>query len=123
MTAVMDVASPDNRDLVELPPGRWDSLAVPDGWQPIADICRHIRRTLAHSVRDTVDAIRAEVDLYRSCPVPREDLITSVERNLEMLLLGIAERRGPTPDELDARSALGSRRAYQGFPLDARRQA
>jgi hypothetical protein len=119
MTAVVDVASPDNRDLVELPPGRWDTLTVPDGWQPIADICRHIRRTLAHSVRDTVDAIRSEVDLYRSCPVPREDLVTSVERNLEMLLLGIAERRGPTREEVQVRAVLGSRRAHQGLPVDA----
>ena len=41
MTAVVDVGSSDNRDLIELPPGRWDRLAVPEGWEPIADICRH----------------------------------------------------------------------------------
>jgi PucR C-terminal helix-turn-helix domain/GGDEF-like domain len=123
MTAVADVDSSDNRDLVRLPPGRWDDLAIPEGWEPIADICRHINGTLANSVRDTVDAIRSEVDLYRSCPVPRDDLVTSVERNLEVLLLGIAERRGPTPDEVEARAVLGSRRANQGLPVDALLQA
>ena len=123
MTAVLDAVQPDDRDLVELPSERWDALQVPEGWEPIAAICREIRRGLADSVRDTVDAIRSEVDDYRRAPVPREDLVRSVERNLEMLLLGIAERRGPTPGELDARSALGSRRAHQGFPIDALLQA
>ena len=66
-----------------------------------------------------IDAIRSEVDLYRTCPVPRDDLVMSVERNLEALLLGIAERRGPTPDEVEIRAALGSRRAHQGLPVDA----
>jgi hypothetical protein len=122
MTAVVDIAK-DSRDLVDLPPTRWDRLVVPEGWEPIAAICREIRRNLSTSVRDAVDAIRSEVDLYRHCPVPRDDLIKSVERNLEMLLIGIAERRGPTPAELEARGALGSRRAHQGFPIDALLQA
>jgi hypothetical protein len=123
MSAVLDVVGPDNRDLADLPPNRWDNLAVPDGWEPIADVCRLIKQDLAHSVRDTVDAIRSEVDVYRNSPVPRDDLIRSVERNLEMLLLGIAERRGPTRAEIQMRSALGSRRAHQGFPVDALLQA
>jgi hypothetical protein len=123
MTAVLDIVGPDNRDLADLPTGRWDDLAVPDGWEPIADICVQIKRNLAHSVRDTVDAIRSEVDVYRNCSVPRDDLIRSVERNLEMLLLGIAERRGPTRSEIQTRSVLGSRRAHQGFPVDALLQA
>lgn len=123
MTVVVDVANPDNRDLAELPPRRWDNLAVPDGWEPIADICRSIKPNLARSVRDTVDAIRSEVELYRTGPVPRDDLITSVERNLEALLLGIAERRGPTPAEIESRAMLGSRRAQQGLPVDALLQA
>jgi hypothetical protein len=123
MSVVLDVAQTDNRDLMDLPANRWDNLSVPEGWEPIAAICREINRGLANSVRDTVDAIRSEVDLYRHSPVPRDDLIRSVERNLEMLLLGIAERRSPTPAEIEARSVLGSRRAHQGFPVDALLQA
>jgi hypothetical protein len=123
MSAVLDIVDHDNRDLADLPAGRWDDLAVPAGWEPIADICLQIKRNLAHSVRDTVDAIRSEVDVYRNCSVPRDDLVRSVERNLEVLLLGIAERRGPTQSEIQTRSALGSRRAHQGFPVDALLQA
>jgi hypothetical protein len=123
MTVVVDVANPDNRDLAELPPRRWNNLEVPDGWEPIADICRSIKLNLARSVRDTVDAIRSEAEPYRTCPVPRDDLVTSVERNLEALLLGIAERRGPTPAEIEIRAVLGSRRARQGLPVDALLQA
>ncbi|HSK91611.1 MAG TPA: helix-turn-helix domain-containing protein [Euzebyales bacterium] len=123
MSVAPDVVRPDNRDLEGLPADRWEHLAVPPGWEPIAEICREINRGLANSVRDTVDAIRSEVDVYRRCAVPREDLIASVECNLEMLLLGIAERRGPTPGEIEARSTLGSRRAHQGFPVDALLQA
>jgi hypothetical protein len=123
MSVVLDVAQTDNRDLMDLPANRWDNLSVPEGWEPIAAICREINSGLANSVRDTVDAIRSEVDLYRHSPVPRDDLIRSVERNLETLLLGIAERRSPTPAEIEARSVLGSRRAHQGFPVDALLQA
>lgn len=117
------VPDADQRDLAQVPGDRWGQLAVPDGWEPIAEICCAIRADLAASVSDTVDAIRAEVPLYRRSAVPREDLVESVERNLEMLLLGIAERRGPTAEEIEVRSALGSRRAHQGFPVDALVQA
>lgn len=119
MTAAVTDLRTDDSDLAEVPAGRWDELAVPEGWEPIAEICRDIKRDLAKSVRDTVDAIRLEVDLYRDAPIPTEDLVASVERNLEVLLLGIAERRSPTAEEIAVRSALGSRRARQAFPVDA----
>lgn len=118
-----DVFDADVRDLLELPGERWSRLDVPHGWEPVAEMCRALRGDLAARVRDSVEAIRAEVPLYRHSAVPPEDLATSIERNLEVLLLGIAERRGPTPDEIAARSALGSRRANQGFPVDALLQA
>lgn len=119
MTAALDQLRADDSDLAAISPHRWDRLAVPPGWEPIAGICLEIRAELARSVRDTVDAICLEVDLYRNAPIPREDLVASVERNLEVLLLGIAERRSPTAEEIAVRSALGSRRARQGFPVDA----
>lgn len=118
-----EVPDADQRDLARLPGDRWAQLAVPDGWEPVAEICRSIRADLPSSVRDTVDAIRSEVHLYRRSAVPRDDLVESVERNLEMLLLGIAERRAPTAEEIEVRSALGNRRAHQGFPVDALLQA
>lgn len=118
-----DAPDADQRDLARLPEDRWAELSVPDGWEPVAEICRSIRADLPTSVRDTVDAIRSEVHLYRRSAVPRDDLAESVERNLEMLLLGIAERRAPTAEEIEVRSALGNRRAHQGFPVDALLQA
>lgn len=120
---MVELLEADQRDLVALPPDRWDRLQVPPGWGPVAEMCRAIRADLTARVGDTVDAIRGEVALYRLSSVPREDLERSVERNLEMLLLGIAERRGPTPDEIEVRSALGNRRAHQGFPVEALLQA
>lgn len=113
----------DRRDLDPLPPQRWEQLSVPPGWEPIADVCRTLHEGLERSVRDTVETIYEEVALYRDSAVPPEDLVASVTTNLEMLLVGIAEGRGPTSEEIEIRSALGTRRAQQGFPLDALLQA
>lgn len=118
-----DVFAADQRDLLELPAERWSQLDVPDGWEPVAEMCHELREGLADRVRDSVEAIRTEVPLYQRSAVPPEDLAASIERNLEVLLLGIAERRGPTEDEIEVRSALGSRRAHQDFPVDALLQA
>lgn len=123
MSAAIETPDVGRRDLEDLSEDRWSSVAVPDGWEPVAEVCQAIRRDLAHSVRDTVDAIISEVPTYRDSMIPRDDLVCSVERNLDMLLLGIAERRGPTPEEIEVRSALGHRRAHQGFPVDALVQA
>lgn len=123
MSAAIETPDADHRDLEDLSEDRWSHVAVPDGWEPVAEVCRAVRRDLAHSVSDTVDAIRSEVPTYRDSMVPRDDLVRSVERNLDMLLLGVAERRGPTPEEIEVRSALGHRRAHQGFPVDALLQA
>ncbi len=118
-----DVFDADQRDLLEIPPERWSRLDVPAGWEPVAEMCLILRESLPDRVRDSVEAIRAEVPLYRHATVPAEDLAASIERNLEVLLLGIAERRGPTPEEIEVRSALGNRRAHQDFPVDALLQA
>lgn len=96
----------------------WAALAVPRGWEPVAAVTRQVwgeRHALADRI---VDAIVAEVPAYRGV-VPRDDLRTSALRNLEMMLVGLAERRGPAPDEVAVRRALGRRRAEQGFPSDA----
>lgn len=118
-----DVFDADQRDLLPIPPERWSRMHVPDGWEPVAEMCHILREGLADRVRDSVEAIRTEVPLYERSSVPPEDLTASIERNLEVLLLGIAERRGPTPEEIEVRSALGSRRAHQDFPVDALLQA
>lgn len=123
MGAALEVREADYRDLMELPDDRWSDLCVSEGWEPIADICREIRDDLAGAVWDTVDAICSEVHVYRGSTVPRDDLRESVDRNLDMLLIGIAECRGPTPEEIEVRSALGNRRAHQGFPIGALLQA
>lgn len=110
-------------ELSPLSDDRWANLSVPLGWEPVAAICSEIRENLATSVADSVQAIRAEVPLYRRSVVPHDDLVESVEQNLQMLLLGIAERRGPTGPELETLAALGHRRAHQGVPVDALLQA
>lgn len=106
------------------PVDRWATAIVPPGWEPVAQICRQVRTRSEALTEEIVVAIEGEVPAYRDLgAVPRSDLSASVASNLEMILLGIAERRGPTDDELAIRQELGTRRAMQGHPVDALIQA
>jgi hypothetical protein len=101
----------------------WGQVTVPAGWEPIAEIARRVSEGLGVlAERTTTDIIR-EIPAYAAGRVPREDVTLSVIRNLEMMLIGIAESRGPTPDEIAVRRELGARRAAQGHPIDALIQA
>lgn len=110
-------------DLQPIPERRWSNLQVPNGWGPIAELCLRQREQLHDRVRSALGAIRAAVPAYSGSPVPPEDLAASIECNLEALLLGVAERRPPTPGEIEQRSMLGRRRANQDVPIDALLQA
>lgn len=103
----------------------WARVRVPDGWGPIADLGREVHADLARLTEQIVSCIEREIPAYASLAVsvPDEDLAASVVRNLEMLLVGIAEHRGPTPEEIQVRGELGHRRAEQGLPVEALVQA
>jgi hypothetical protein len=106
----------DLRDPGEVP---WAALEVPDGWVAVARLTEQVATDLDPLVERVVTAIGDEVAAYRSGTVPREDVEASVRRSLGAILVGLAEHRGPTRDELAIRRELGRRRALQGIGLDA----
>jgi DNA-binding PucR family transcriptional regulator len=97
----------------------WGHLDVPAGWEPVAQIAHEVHDNLSPLVERITDAIEQEVDAYRYELVPRADLRGSVRRNIEALLVGLAERRPPTAEQVAVRRELGTRRAIQGLPIDA----
>lgn len=120
----MVVATPPTADLRTPAQDPWSALDVPDGWEPIAEIAARVAADLPRRVATTLRHIGEEIPAYRGgSAVPEDDLRRSIERNLEMMLVGVAENRGPTPAEVAVRRELGSRRAIQGVPIDALIQA
>ena len=105
----------DLREPEELP---LDRLAVPAGWEPVAALAGEVLADLDELVAHVTGRVEAEVDAYRRGLVPRTDLQASVRRNLEVVLVGLAEHRAPTADELAVRREAGVRRAHQGMPID-----
>lgn len=109
--------TPD-RDLHDPAEDPWASLRVPRGWAKVAALCREMHGDLL-AISDQITAMIEEaVPGYTDSAVPRPDLGRSVERNVADLLVGIAERRDPSPDEIQRRADLGARRATQGLPVD-----
>lgn len=97
----------------------WGDLDVPEGWEAVAAMAKEVHGDLDPLVTLITDAIEEEIETYRHEVVPRSDLRGSVRRNLEALLVGLAQRRPPTRDQVEVRRELGARRAAQGVPVDA----
>lgn len=97
----------------------WADLDIPAGWESVAAMAEEVHNNLDPLVTLITDAIEVEIEAYRDELVPRPDLRGSVRRNLEALLVGLAERRPPTKEQVTVRRELGSRRAMQGLPVDA----
>lgn len=112
-----------DRDLQPPIEDAWARLQVPRGWARVARLCRDAHDALPEVSTRTAMAIERSVPRYQELGIPREDLELSVRRNAADLLLGIAERRDPTPDEIRRRADLGARRAMQGLPVDTLLQA
>jgi DNA-binding PucR family transcriptional regulator len=108
---------------VETAPPQARPPAVPDGWDRVADVVATVGAGLEGLAARIVAAIEDEIDAYRAGLVPREDLERSVVSNLQVTLRGVAERRGPSPEEIAGRRPLGGRRALQGIGVDALIQA
>ncbi len=102
----------------------WADIAVPAGWDGIAEVAHRVAIELGPLTEHIVECIAAEIPSYlSSSSVPVEDLSASVFRNLEMMLVGIAENRGPREGEVHVRRELGHRRALQGLAIGALIQA
>lgn len=106
----------DLRDPGEVP---WASLEVPDGWAAVARLTEQLAADLDPLIDRVVATIYLQVAPYAAVRVPREDVEASVRRSLGAILVGLAERRVPTQEELAIRRELGTRRALQGIRLDA----
>jgi hypothetical protein len=97
----------------------WTHLAVPEGWREVARLAREVAGDLEALADHVVRCIEVEMPGYVHDAVPVEDLHASVTRTVEMILVGVAEHRGPTEAELSIRRELGVRRAVQGLSVDA----
>jgi hypothetical protein len=106
----------DLRDPGEVP---WAALEVPEGWRAVARVTEQVAADLDGLVTRVVVAIDEEVAAYDGGLVPADDVAASVRRSMSAILVGLAEHRGPTREELLVRRELGARRALQGVPLDA----
>ena len=98
---------------------RWEELAVPPGWEPIATLAREIAGRMDTLVPHVASRVEEEVDGYTHGVVPRADLEASARSNMVAMLVGLAERRDPTDEELGILRRLGARRAEQRLPIDA----
>ncbi|MHB8509807.1 MAG: PucR family transcriptional regulator [Candidatus Dormibacteria bacterium] len=96
----------------------WAAVEAPPGWEPVANICRSVASRLHALTENVVSNIQAEVPAYRVVRFPREDLADAVRADLELMLLGVAEHRGPHPSDLVAGAQLGHRRATQGVAVE-----
>jgi len=130
MRGGMDDDTRNDADAVALPvdlrpagPRKRPPPEVPAGWEPIAALAATVGDRLDELVDRIAVDIRDEIPTYRTGLVPQRDLRHSVLRNLEALLVGLAENRPPRPQEVAVRRELGSRRALQGMPVDALIQA
>jgi hypothetical protein len=111
-TDAVDLRAPDQDP--------WTRLEVPAGWERVAALVRAVASDLDAVADHIVACIRTRVPSYMATAtaVPEGDVRTSVTRTIEMMLIGIAERRGPRADEIRVRRELGRRRALQGLGID-----
>lgn len=82
--------------------------------QMVGDMHRRGEEFVDRAVRRILGAVGS----YELDTVARDDLWSSVYRNLEAVLLALREQRPLGEDELAIRRELGRRRAHQGVPID-----
>ncbi|WP_405451567.1 helix-turn-helix domain-containing protein [Streptomyces achromogenes] len=90
---------------------------TPAAWQPVVELCEALAGELPTVIPKIVDRIRLEIPSYQI--VDREQQERDVTRHYQGLLTGVAARRLPTREEVDAAHALGAERAATGLPLYA----
>lgn len=96
---------------------RWDAIARRG--EHIDEVITAVHREAATHVDRAVRRILSQVTGYeRTGTVERDDLWWSVHRNLEAVLLAVAEQRSPSDADLAIRRELGRRRAQQGMPVE-----
>ncbi|OBF20778.1 hypothetical protein A5725_14670 [Mycobacterium kubicae] len=84
-------------------------------WDHVVRFCEAMISRLPQAVPDAVRRVRTALPDYQA--VEEAEHQSSVRTNYERLVTGIAQRRAPTPDEVDLARDLGARRAVQGLAL------
>ena len=112
----MRTLEPTSRDLAPVvDDDRWRA-ATEAGDDPLVPLLRRAREQAQVLTDRAVERITASVPAYAET-VSREDLWLSVNRNLDLNLLVLAERRDADVEELMARATLGARRAASGLSI------
>lgn len=91
--------------------------------RPTARLAAALVADLDQVCDGVVATIRERLDGYDAADVPRDDLWWSVRATLDAVMRTIAEDRTLRPDEIAARSAVGTRRARQQLALGHLAQA
>lgn len=113
---MVHTVEPTSRDLAPVVDDeRWRAVTATDR-DPLVRLLRRAREHSQDLTDRAVERITASVPAYAEA-VTRDDLWLSVNRNLDLNLLVLAERRDADVAELTARAALGARRAASGLSI------
>lgn len=95
------------------------TIHPPDGWEPVAEICRDVYDDLDHIVEQIARVFTEEIPAFQDPEVglTREGMRWSGRGNIAGFLAGLAERRPLQPEELEFRRYVGERTCAVGFPL------
>lgn len=96
----------------------WD-LIVPDGWEPVADVCRAMfdeRDAITEHINDQIRHEIAEFE-ERSSVISRSDIAWSTGGGVVNFLRGVAECQPAREENLEFQRLVGRRSAMRGLPL------
>jgi len=96
---------------------RISTVDVPDGWEPVAQLCRAVHAGLDAVAARCANDIRSSIAAYASPAVTDDELHDSVVTNMDLLLTALAEHRNPRPGEIEVLRGLGGLRATQGMSI------
>lgn len=115
----MITTPPQHPDLRNDPIG-WHDLTGPSGRQPLGVLVSAVAEDIDELTDRAVARIVSNVDEYaRVDPTHRGDLWWSTRRNLQAILVCVAQQRPFTSGELAARRAVGARAVDTNMPIAA----
>ncbi len=98
-------------------PARIRAAQVPPGGDSVAALCQQVYDDLDQVAAQCATDIRRAIDAYAGSAVSDEDLHQSVVRNMDLLLIALAENRPPRLAEINVLRDLGALRANQGMSI------
>jgi hypothetical protein len=97
----------------------WD-VTPPQGWEPVAELCRKIYEDRDNLTEHINSRIQRELHEFTPAEsvITSSDLTWSTGRGVENFLRGVAECRSPASDDLAFLRLIGERSAVRGLPLE-----